>query len=119
MGRRGMYKPKDKSFSGWLLPITFETSEEAQMVCQLFDRHIIEGREVRVGLSKPPMEQLGPSWDSGKPRIHYTARDQGSAVGTNPEKVSVITSSNIVGTPGLSTYYMACRSKRIYTGSGF
>jgi hypothetical protein len=49
----------------------------------------MQGREIVVGISKPPMKHLAVAWDGGRPGAHSTLRDQGSAVGTNLEKVRI------------------------------
>jgi RNA recognition motif-containing protein len=84
------YKPtKSELFSGFLRTATFKTNEDAQLVCQLYDGHTMQGREIVVGISKPPMKHLAVAWDGGRPGAHSTLRDQGSAVGTNLEKVRI------------------------------
>ena len=87
MGNKIHYKPKtDDRSSGWVIHVDFATYEEAASAKDSFHGHIFLGRPLRVNHWQIPMKYLGGlSWDSGRPRMHYSGRDQASATDTNFE----------------------------------
>ena len=68
--------------------VIFATTEAAEIVCHTYDRTVLHGSKIRVGLRKPTTRILGGSWEASHNRAHYQPRDLGSAKGTNLEKVT-------------------------------
>lgn len=83
--------------SRYLAILDFETADEAQRACDLYDNTKRKDRLIRVNISQPPMKHPGVS--SGRPGGHFAARDLGSAKGTNFEKARVILSSTTPVSP--------------------
>lgn len=80
------YKPRSSNLSGVNSHVHFATREEATIAMDSLDGTVLFGRRLRVVESQIPMKSLGGrSWDSALPGMHYSGRDQGSAVGTNFE----------------------------------
>jgi hypothetical protein len=69
--------------------VDFATREEADEVVQIFNGAKFEGLTMEVSKYQIPMRHLGASWDGGLKGGHRSGRDQGSAVGTNYEHVSL------------------------------
>ena len=67
----------------------FATREEADQVVQIFNGIKLNGFELEVSKYQIPMKYLGTSWDGGLKGGHRSGRDQGSAVGTNYDYVSL------------------------------
>jgi RNA recognition motif-containing protein len=70
-----------------LISVSFTTRDEAERAKQQYNGFILEGRRLGCNTWQIPRKYLGASWDSGRPGVHYSGRDQGSAVGTNFEEV--------------------------------
>jgi hypothetical protein len=81
------YKSKHSQQSKWLIVLDFETQDEANEVRKIYDGDVFDDYKLSVAIAKPPMRQIGASWDSGNSKYHNSKRDTGSAVGTNFEKV--------------------------------
>jgi len=67
--------------------VQFATRDEAERAKQWYNGFILEGRRLVCHTWQIPRKYLGVSWDSGRAGVHYSGRDQGSAVGTNFEEV--------------------------------
>lgn len=71
------------------LMVSFATRREAEEVVQVFDGYKIQGHKLLVKPWQLPRKFLGASWDGGRGGGHFSGRDQGSAVGTKFESVSL------------------------------
>lgn len=69
--------------------VDFATREEADQVVQIFNGAKHEGFTLEVSKYQIPLRHLGASWDGGIKGGHRSGRDQGSAVDTNYEYVSL------------------------------
>ena len=77
--------------SGWAASLDFESSDDAQLACDMYDKTELLGVPLSVFISRPSMKHLGGhSWDGGRVEGHGRKRDYGSAKGTNFEKVREI-----------------------------
>jgi hypothetical protein len=83
------YKPPPNSImSGWFVAIGLPMAEDAQRVCDLYNRTMLNGNRLHVYISRIAMEHLGGvSADRGRLAGHGLPRDLGSAVRTNFETV--------------------------------
>jgi hypothetical protein len=84
------YTPRNRNTSGWFGVLDLPTAKDAQTVCNMFDKTMLDGQTIRVSVFRIPMKHLGVSWDGGRPAGHGRPRDLGSAVGTGT-KASVQT----------------------------
>lgn len=86
-----MPKHKERSkpgLSGFLAAVDFETTADAREARETFDRLNLQGNKVYFRKSKLSMKHLGgASWEGGRRGEHKSCREQGSARGTNFEKV--------------------------------
>jgi TPR repeat protein len=76
--------------SGWMAQVDFETAIDAQKACDIYNRSMIGDNRLYFGITRPSIKSLGGvSWETGRPGEHFSARDLGSAKGTNFEKVCI------------------------------
>jgi hypothetical protein len=81
------YKSKHSQQLKWLMVLDFETPDEANEACKLYDGDVFDDYKLSVAIAKPPMRQIAVSSENGYAGYHNSLRDTGSAVGTNFEKV--------------------------------
>ena len=68
--------------------IDFATREEADTAQAVLDGFVYKGEKLIFRRWQLPRKYIGVSWDNGRPGRHFSGeRDQGSAVGTNFERV--------------------------------
>jgi hypothetical protein len=73
--------------SGYSVKVDLETKEEADIVVQNYEGHMLDGRRIQAAICKPPLKYTA-SWDTGRGAGHQrTMRDDGSAVRTKFEEV--------------------------------
>jgi hypothetical protein len=76
--------------------VDFSTREEADDAVRVFHEYNLNGCRLHVAKHQIPLKYLGASWDSGHPGAHFSGRDQGSAVGTNYEHVSLALRTSVI-----------------------
>lgn len=76
--------------------LDFSTREEADDAVRVFHKYKYKGCRLQVAKYQIPLKYLGASWESGRPGAHFSGRDQGSAVGTNYEHVSLALRTSII-----------------------
>jgi hypothetical protein len=82
--------PRVSHLSGWMAQLDFETAMDAQKACDIYNRSMIGNNRLYFGITRPSIKSLGGvSWETGRPGEHFSARDLGSAKGTNFEKVCI------------------------------
>jgi RNA recognition motif-containing protein len=70
-----------------MIDYEFETREEAEDICKLYNGTSFGDLKINVAIRRPPSRYLGGSWDSSHNRAHDQPRDLGSAKETNFESV--------------------------------
>lgn len=87
-----VHKQKFKEgLSGFLAVVDFEHAKEASEARETYNGSDLLGNRLYLGISKVSMKHLGgASWESGRRGEHNSARDMGSALGTNFEKVIIV-----------------------------
>jgi RNA recognition motif-containing protein len=76
--------------------VDFSTREKADDAVRVFHKFKYKGSRLQVAKYQIPLKYLGASWDSGLPGAHFSGRDQGSAVGTNYEHVSLAVRTSVI-----------------------
>lgn len=77
--------------------VDFATREEAEEVVHIFNGAKFADFKMEVSKYQIPMRYLGTSWDGGPKGGHRSGRDQGNAVGTNYEFVSLFILALMIG----------------------
>ena len=90
------YEEKGSKLQRTCWHVDFSSLEEADDAIRVLNGTECMGTKVRVTKWQIPLKYLGASWDSGRPGEHFSGRDQGSAVGTNYEYVSLAPCTSVI-----------------------
>jgi hypothetical protein len=90
------YRQKSDGHKRACFQLDFPTREEADDAVHVFHEYKLNGCRLHVAKYQIPLKYLGASWDSARPGAHFSGRDQGSAVGTNYEHVSLDLRTSVI-----------------------